>query len=353
MFLDFSQNEYRAETQIFSHFLASPQVKELQNDDNSDTSFIRTIAERFHHTYLYDKNTCENIVLAYAWLTELIDKETFEKGLGDKLNNNILEKDLSDQDNMVLINGGTFLMGSPDDEPGRGGIFSNERQHQVTINSFLMGIYNVTQKEYYNVIGINPSHFKGDNLPVENISWFDTIIYCNKLSQIKGLHPVYNINGYKISWEQNANGYRLPTEAEWEYACRAGTTTPFNTGFNITIEQANFNNNITAGGIIIPDSSQGISKSKNNTTQVGSYASNSWGLFDMHGNVWEWCWDLYEKNYHKGNQINPKGHDNGKYRIIRGGSYLNSKNELRSACRYYNEPLIQKNIIGFRIVRNA
>ncbi|GBU28681.1 hypothetical protein R84B8_02241 [Treponema sp. R8-4-B8] len=141
---------------------------------------------------------------------------------------------------MVFIQGGTFTMGSPTNEPGRS---SYEVQHQVTVSSFYMGKYEVTQKEYKEIMGTNPSNFKGDNLPVEQVSWYDAIEYCNKRSQKEGLTPAYTRNGYNVTWNKNANGYRLPTEAEWEYACRAGTTTPFSTGNNVTTSQANYDGN--------------------------------------------------------------------------------------------------------------
>jgi formylglycine-generating enzyme required for sulfatase activity len=145
-------------------------------------------------------------------------------------------------DGFVRINGGTFTMGSPANEANRE---DDEVQHQVTVRSFYMGKYEVTQKEWTAVMGTNPSEFKGDNLPVENVSWFDAVEYCNKKSQKEGLTPVYTISGRTpatgypitaatVTWNRNANGYRLPTEAEWEYVCRAGTTTAYNTGARIS-----------------------------------------------------------------------------------------------------------------------
>jgi formylglycine-generating enzyme required for sulfatase activity len=203
----------------------------------------------------------------------------------------------------VFIRGGTFLMGSPESEPERtdDGSMGNETQHQVTVDSFYMGKYEVTQAEYMAVGGTNPSRFKGDDRPVECVSWYDAVEYCNARSIKEGLTSAYTIDknlkdpnnrapmGYDIrwtvTWNRSANGYRLPTEAEWEYACRAGTTTPFSTGGNITGKDANY-----------------VEK---NTTPVGSFAPNPWGLYDMHGNVWEWCWDWFAA-YPRGVRTNLK-----------------------------------------------
>jgi formylglycine-generating enzyme required for sulfatase activity len=131
------------------------------------------------------------------------------------------------QDGLVRVEGGTFIMGSPASEAGRN---SNETPHQVRVGSFYMGRTEVTQQEWAEVMGSNPSNFKGDRLPVENISWYDVIEYCNRRSLREGLTPAYTQNGDQVIWDRDANGYRLPTEAEWEYACRAGTMTPYSGG---------------------------------------------------------------------------------------------------------------------------
>jgi formylglycine-generating enzyme required for sulfatase activity len=137
----------------------------------------------------------------------------------------------------VLIKGGSFQMGSPDSEAWRG---DDETQHLVTVSDFYMSPYELTQKEYQEIMGSNPSTFSGENLPVENVSWFDVIAYCNARSKKEGLKPVYTVDGQNVSWDRSADGYRLPTEAEWEYACRAGTDTPFNTETSISAEEANY-----------------------------------------------------------------------------------------------------------------
>ena len=142
--------------------------------------------------------------------------------------------------NFIFVEGGSFVMGSPVYQRGRN---NGEIQHRVSVSPFYMSEYLITQEEYEELMGTNPSIFKGTNLPVEGVSWFDAIEFCNKLSESEGLTPVYTITGTgnerTITWDRNGNGYRLPTEAEWEYACRAETTTTFNTGNNITTNQAN------------------------------------------------------------------------------------------------------------------
>ena len=245
--------------------------------------------------------------------------------------------------NMIRINGGTFTMGSFADEPERR---DNEVQHQVTVSSFYMGKYEVTQKEYREIMGTNPSNFRGDNLPVESVSWFDAIEYCNKRSQKEGLTPVYTISGSgdnrTVTWNRSANGYRLPTEAEWEYVCRAGTATPFSTGNNITTNQANYDGNNPYN-----NNTKGDNRQK--TTPVGSFAPNAWGLYDMHGNVWEWCWDWYGI-YPNGAQTDPQGAASGSNRTLRGGSWYNGGWYLRSAYRGSNIPSGLYTAYGFRLV---
>jgi formylglycine-generating enzyme required for sulfatase activity len=239
---------------------------------------------------------------------------------------------------MARIQGGTFMMGSPASEASRD---SDEVQHQVTVSSFYMGKYEVTQKEYAALMGTNPSNFKGDNLPVENVSWYDAVNYCNARSRSEGLTPAYTVSGTDVTWNRSANGYRLPTEAEWEYACRAGTTTPFNTGNNITTNQANYDGNNPYNG-----NTRGTYREK--TKMVGSFTPNSWGLYDMHGNVWEWCWDWYG-DYSSGAQTDPMGASSGASRVERGGSWSRYGQGLRSANRGYYTPSNRISDLGFRL----
>ena len=254
-------------------------------------------------------------------------------------------------DGFVQINGGTFTMGSPNNEPQRD---SFETQRQVTVSGFFMGRHQVTQREYEEIMGTNPSHFRGPNLPVEQVSWFDAIEYCNRRSQHEDLTPAYTISGSgnnrTVTWNRNANGYRLPTEAEWEYACRAGTTTTFYTGNNITTTQANYNGNF-------PYNNNARGEYRERTTAVGSFPANAWGLFEMHGNVYEWCWDWFDV-YPSRAQTDPVGPASSTVgsassyqRVMRGGSWSGSGVFLRSACRSQNPPSHRNTGIGFRLVR--
>ncbi|MBS1794308.1 MAG: formylglycine-generating enzyme family protein [Acidobacteria bacterium] len=224
----------------------------------------------------------------------------------------------------VKIPAGSFTMGSP---PGEKDREDNENQHRVTIGrDFYLGKYEVTQAQWKAVMGSNPSIFKGDNLPVENVSWDDAQEFIKKL---------------------NAKGegtYRLPTEAEWEYAARAGTTTAFSFGDSLSSEQANFDGNYPYG-----TASKGKYLAK--TTPVGSYAPNGWGLYDMHGNVWEWCADWYG-DYPDGSVADPTGPGSGSNRVNRGGSWRSHGRGLRSAYRYGYVPSDRYYILGFRLVRN-
>jgi formylglycine-generating enzyme required for sulfatase activity len=213
--------------------------------------------------------------------------------------------------------------------------------HTVTVKSFSMGKYEVTQKEYQEIMGTNFSYFKGDNLPVETVSWFDAVEYCNKRSELEGLTPAYTISGTgdsrTVTWNRNANGYRLPTEAEWEYAAKGGNKDP------MVYEYSGSN---SAGTVAWYKDNSGSS-----TQPVGGKAPNSLGLYDMSGNVNEWCWDRYE-SYSSGSQTDPSGASSGADRVFRGGWCSSSAGGVRSAVRYNFYPSGIGHIIGFRLVRN-
>jgi formylglycine-generating enzyme required for sulfatase activity len=239
------------------------------------------------------------------------------------------------------IPGGRFIMGSPASESGRK---DDEVQHTVNISGFYLGKYEVSQQEYETLMGSNPSHFKGPKLPVENVSWYDAVQYCNALSRKEGLSPAYTVRGDSVTWDKTADGYRLPTEAEWEYACRAGTATPFSTGAAIKSDQANYN-----GEKPYLDTPAGTYRET--TTEAGSFAANPWGLYDMHGNVWEWCWD-WQGSYPQTAVTDPAGAPSGVNRIERGGSWLSDGFYLRSAARAGIQPANRNIFLGFRVGRN-
>lgn len=255
----------------------------------------------------------------------------------------------------VLIKGGSFTMGSPESEDWRS---NDEVHHRVTVASFYMSKYEVTQKLWREVTGKNPGAFTGDTLPVESVTWLEAVEFCNALSKRDGRTPVYTItgNGTTVSWNREANGYRLPTEAEWEYAARAGTTTPFysrkvpgaeNVNFYghypYQIEQNYFNDEVL-------ETRPGVYRGK--TMPVGSFKANPNGLFDIYGNVGEWCFDFYGE-YSVASQTNPTGPSSGTRRVNRGGGWNDFGKNLRSAYRAAAEQNTPLYNVGLRLVCNA
>lgn len=243
----------------------------------------------------------------------------------------------------VQIGSGTFTMGSPAEERWREG---DEVQHQVTLGAYLIGKYEVTQAEYTVVMGSNPSSFTGDNRPVETVSWYDAVRYCNALSEREGLTPVYTIDGENVTWNREGNGYRLPTEAEWEYACRAGTVSPFSTGRNITVDQSNWYSSYPY------IDGEGGGAYRRQTVGVDEFTPNPWGLYNMHGNVSEWCWDRYAA-YGTQAQTDPTGAETGRNRVARGGGWYDYAKHVRSAYRSVAPPDYTDYKRGFRVARNA
>jgi formylglycine-generating enzyme required for sulfatase activity len=266
---------------------------------------------------------------------------------------------------MVWIPSGSFQMGSNDSLD-----WNAQPAHQVTLtNGFWMGKYQVTQGQYQAVMGSNPSWFTTANgrppaigetdarRPVERVSWYDTIVFCNRLSMMEGLTPAYRIDGVtdpdiwitihgapptssipSSRWNfveivPGSTGYRLPTEAQWEYACRAGTTTAYNTG-----------------NVITDNTGWYLANSGSRTREVGLKPANSWGLHDKHGNVWEWVWDWFGY-YTNTPKEDPTGPTAGDGPVIRGGSWNFDEQGLRSAYRYGDWPYIRNLILGFRLSR--
>ncbi|MBN1164515.1 MAG: SUMF1/EgtB/PvdO family nonheme iron enzyme [Candidatus Krumholzibacteriota bacterium] len=233
---------------------------------------------------------------------------------------------------MVPINPGTFQMGSSDREKGRG---KDESQHKVWISkAYLISTTEVTQAQWIMVMGENPSHFKGDDQPVERVTWFEAIDFCNRLSEREGLDPVYKVHEQYVSWDRGKRGYRLPTEAEWEYACRAGTKTRIYTGDN--------KHDLLRAGWYKENSDK-------KTHPVGQLDPNDWDLYDMHGNVWEWCWDWYD-SYPIGNTVDPAGPGSGNFRVLRGGSWRDDSRYCRSASRNWLRPVNRLSYNGLRLV---
>lgn len=257
------------------------------------------------------------------------------------------------EDGFILITGGTFQMGSPDTESWRS---DDETQHPVTVSDFYMAPYEVTQAEYETVMGSNPSNFSGSDLPVENITWLEAVSFCNAYSEEKGLEPVYSIDGQNVSWNRSADGYRLPTEAEWEYACRAGTTTPFYMENSPSAEEANYyghypymieDNYFSQGNLTVKPGEY-----RQTTVVVGSFSPNPLGLYDMHGNVGEWTWDIYGA-YPDGEQTDPVGTATGTRRAYRGGGWNDFAKNMRCAYRAMMDQDKGSFNIGIRLVRNA
>jgi len=254
---------------------------------------------------------------------------------------------------MVAIPGGTFMMGTEDEEIERlvknfnwEGFRRERPQHQVTVPPFFMGKYPVTQAQWRAIatrtdlkvekdLDLKPAYFKdrpdSDHRPVEQVNWYDAVEFCARLSKL------------------TRREYRLPSEAEWEYACRAGTTTPFYFGETITGELANYNASYTYAG-------EAKGEYRGETTPVGQFSPNAFGLYDMHGNVWEWCADTWHDNYQGApadGSAWTKG-DNDNRSLLRGGSWYCDPSRCRSAYRlYYGRRDIDYDDYGFRVVCGA
>ncbi|MEW6354939.1 MAG: formylglycine-generating enzyme family protein [Planctomycetota bacterium] len=239
------------------------------------------------------------------------------------------------QAGMVLVPAGEFIMGDDSGED------DEKPAHKVKVGAFYIDAREVTQKSYEDLMGKNPSKHKGPDSPVEQLGWLGAIRYCNMRSRRDGLEPCYDEKTGKCNFD--ANGYRLPTEAEWEYACRAGTATEFSFGSDpgkLTMH-AWFKDNA------------------NKTSHpAGQKTPNPWGLYDMHGNVWEWCNDIYSDAYDPKASENPTGPAAGEERVLRGGGWNVGPESCRSSARYSEPPGLADvcfgyDAYGFRCVRKA
>ena len=234
-------------------------------------------------------------------------------------------------ENFIFISAGLFTMGY---SGGNG--YSNELPvHEVAFSSYVIGKYEVTQAEYQALMGNNPSYFLGSDKPVENVSWYDVVEYCNARSIEESLTPCYDTDDWSCDF--SANGYRLPTEAEWEYAARGASNDP---------------DYLYSGSDNIESVAWYSANSGSTTHTVGTKSPNSLGIYDMSGNVWEWCNDWYG-DYSSSVQSDPIGPATGSYRVIRGGSWGSSATHCRVAFRSHYTPTLSYNSVGFRIVRKG
>ena len=303
--------------------------------------------------YQFTHKSQENIIENTASRIQSEDNQEQMDILRQKSQSIQVQNQENVNDGFVLIQGGNFQMGSPNSENWR---IDDETQHSVSVNSFYIAPYELTQKEYQQIVGKNPSEHIGDNLPVENVSWLDAIVFANLKSLTNGFRPAYEITEKSVIWDKSANGYRLPTEAEWEYAARAGTSTPFHTPIAVGADDANFYSNypyeieenyFNAGKLKTKPRT-----SRYQTIAVGSFKPNAWGLYDMHGNVNEWCWDFYGK-YDTQVIDNPTGIAAGTRHIYRGGGWNDFGKNLRSAYRAAAQSGYKSHNLGIRLVRNA
>lgn len=232
---------------------------------------------------------------------------------------------------MVFVQGGRFSMGTN---------IENHSDHDVTLSDFYISKYEITQKEYESVMGKHRSYFKGGNNPVERVDWYNAVKFCNELSVSQGLTPCYSGSGSVMTCDFTANGYRLPTEAEWEYAAKGGIHHTDNYKYSGTSDN-------------LEEYAWYSVNSDRKSHPVGEKSANQLGLYDMSGNVWEWCWDLYDSDYYDSSPAdNPKGSDKGQDRVVRGGGSFDYSDECRNDFRYPKHPNRGLYCLGFRVVRS-
>ncbi len=289
--------------------------------------------EVFENAWFYGPHGIESEGMDYkTWLRKERDDNSL---ISPSYSNPPVSKTVQD---MIHIEGGTFRMGDffNDGDADIDEVFV----HTVAVNSFLMSKCEISQKEFERVMGQNSSFFKGEQLPVTNINWLEAMQFCNKLSEIEGLKTCYTIDGWdNTTCDFDANGYRLPTEAEWEYAAKGGKDSQ---GFKY------------AGGSDLDMVAWYIKNTDARPKPVGMKKPNELGLFDMSGNVAEWCWDAYAENYYKESPLNnPTGPEFKGKPVFRGGSWINNRWNVRTTTRLTGWASSSPSFIGFRVVRSS
>ena len=245
---------------------------------------------------------------------------------------------ITNEENMILIDGGEYNMGSDNND--------EKPIHKVYLDSFYMCPYQVTQNQWKEIMEENPSYFQNEKdkngvennntgkFPVECVSWYDCVLFCNKLSEVYGLTKYYNINGSDVTFNGGARGFRLPTESEWEFAARGGIKS---------------NNYKYSGSNTLDEVGWYYENSDGKTHEAGKKNINELGIYDMSGNVWEWCFDRYGE-YDSRPQKNPQGAYAGAVRVMRGGSWCYGAEDCAVSYRYYFTPGLRDNRVGFRLV---
>lgn len=238
---------------------------------------------------------------------------------------------------MVAVPGGVFQQAL--------GRLPSKGTRQVKVDAFLLGSTELTQAQYEAVMAYNPSWFKEAERPVEKVSWFDAVEFCNRLSRLEGLRPAYTIDGTRVQWDRSANGYRLPTEAEWEFAARGA-------GDGSDFRYAGSNNVDEVAWYVRNAHDRGRTNLDFGTHKVATRKPNSLGIYDLSGNVWEWCWD-WDGPFEAKEQENPAGPPTGSGRVSKGGSWFHSHREAMPGRRWVDGPYLSYFFQGFRLARSA